>query len=327
MRLYPLRIGSTKVPYGQFYGGLSDWGLADFAQDKSHFIWVPIHAFLLEHPELGPTLVDTGIDTQQAVNHHEYYRGTIGEFVFDDDEYALPDGQRMEAQLARHGYAPSDITTVVLTHLHEDHVGSLHLFPHAEIVLARAEYEARDSLVFGLAPLAHPRSIENVQHWRPVDFTDPGVGGFDTSKNLTADGRITLLPTPGHSPGSTSVLVDMGDYRILLPGDAMYTIRHLATDDVRQLQVGDAPGFTDSLRRIQWLRRADPGLIILPGHDHTDYGEHMVAALVEGRVSEGERAWAASYFRDTFDEAYRLNPARRPRFLPSLTGEPVGAVR
>ena len=47
MKLYPLLLGRTKVPYGQFYGGLSGWqglgALARFITDKSHFIWVPIH--------------------------------------------------------------------------------------------------------------------------------------------------------------------------------------------------------------------------------------------------------------------------------------------
>lgn len=326
MRVHPLRIGRTKVPYGQFYGGLSNWSIADYADDKSHYIWVPIHAFLIEGPQQGPILVDTGIDPNQANAHHDYYRGTVGEFVFDDDEYELPANETMEEQLARLGYAPSDITTVVLTHLHEDHVGSLHLFSHATIVLARAEYDARTSLVFGLVPLAHPRSIDMVRDWRPVDFADPGIGGFTRSKNLTADGRVKLLPTPGHSPGSTSVLVDMGEYRILLPGDAIYTIRHLATTDVRQLQAGNPDDFVDSIRRLQWLRRSDPDLIFVPSHDHTSYGEHIIAALADGSLSERDRIWAAKYHADTFDDAYRLNPAKLPHFIQPASGESIGTV-
>lgn len=60
MKIYPLRVGRTKVPFGQFYGGLEYYSLADFATDKSQFVWVPIHAILVDHPSGGPFLVDTG---------------------------------------------------------------------------------------------------------------------------------------------------------------------------------------------------------------------------------------------------------------------------
>jgi hypothetical protein len=49
MKIYSLHVGDTKVPYGQFYGGLTGWtgmrGIWRFATDKSHYIIVPIHAY------------------------------------------------------------------------------------------------------------------------------------------------------------------------------------------------------------------------------------------------------------------------------------------
>jgi hypothetical protein len=72
MRLHPLLLGRTKVPFGQLYGGLAGWegfsALFRFTTDKAHYIWVPIHAYLLEHPREGLVLVDAGICSEQA--HH-----------------------------------------------------------------------------------------------------------------------------------------------------------------------------------------------------------------------------------------------------------------
>ncbi len=66
MRVNLVRVGSTKVPFGQFYGGLQGWrglpALYRYATDKRHFIIVPIHAYLIDHPEEGVILVDAGIN-------------------------------------------------------------------------------------------------------------------------------------------------------------------------------------------------------------------------------------------------------------------------
>ncbi|WP_194916539.1 MBL fold metallo-hydrolase [Catenulispora rubra] len=134
MNIHPLRIGRTKVPFGQFYGGLEGFSISDFANDKDHFIWVPIHAYLLEHPTVGPVLIDTGISPAQAA-HRDYYRGSIMEYVMDADEYDLPAEQTMSARLAELGYRPQDVRAVIITHFHEDHVGELNLFAHAPVYL------------------------------------------------------------------------------------------------------------------------------------------------------------------------------------------------
>ncbi|MET7486767.1 N-acyl homoserine lactonase family protein [Streptomyces sp. NPDC005538] len=328
VQVIPLRIGRTKVPYGQFYGGLDGYTGLDLATDKSAFIWVPIHAFLIEHPTKGPVLLDTGICPAQAEGHGAYYGGTVMEYFTDDDEYDLPADQRIEAQLALHGRRPEDISRVIVTHFHEDHIGSLSLFPHAEVVLGRGEYEARDSLILGLVPLAYERSVAEVKNWRPVDFTGPEVGGFSGSYDLFGDGSVVLLPTPGHSPGSISALASLGERHALLTGDALYTVRHLAVDDVRQMQTGADDMFIDSVRRMQWLHRLMPDLVVLPAHDDTPYGQLLVRNLLahEGRLSEGGFAELKEYEAVTFDAAYRLNPARRPRYVADPAGGALGSV-
>lgn len=61
------------------------------ATDKRHFIVVPIHAYLIDHPDEGLILVDAGINWRQAHEHGRYYKG-IARYLFDDDEYQLDRG-------------------------------------------------------------------------------------------------------------------------------------------------------------------------------------------------------------------------------------------
>jgi len=333
MKIFSLYVGDTKVPYGQFYGGLAGWkgarGFWRFATDKSHYITVPIHAYLIVHPQSGLILVDTGINWEQAHAHARYYKG-ITHYVLDEDEYLLTREQELPAQVERLGYRIEDIRTVVLTHFHEDHVGGLRYVPEAKVVAAKAEWKALKMKAFGFIPIVYRPSIEAVKVWEPVSFTSGPFQSFDTSQDLLGDGSVILLPTPGHDPGHLCVLVRMDAYDILITGDIMYTLRHLAVDEVRPILFGGKfleQQQIDSIRRIQRLRQAFPDLVIVPGHDHTEYQFRLLEPfLADGVLSPGERQKIKTYVARLFDNSCNLMPGMLPHFIPPVPSERVGKV-
>jgi N-acyl homoserine lactone hydrolase len=332
MKVYPLHVGDTKVPYGQFYGGLQGWtglpGFWRFATDKSHYIQVPIHAYLIEHPDAGVLLVDSGISWAQAHRHDQYYAGSL-HYVLDTDEYQLAPEQELTAQLARVGCRPEDVSTVVLTHLHEDHVGGLRDLGHARVALSPAEWDGRSARAFGIVPIIYQPSLSGVRDWEFVDYTSGPFHSFAASQDLLGDGSVLLLPTPGHGPGHQCVLVRMDGYELLITGDILYTLRHLAVDQVRAFQFGGTleKQQLDSIRRIQALRRVLPDLVVVPGHDHSAYQfEHLVPFLADGVLSAEERQAIKAYETAIFDAQDNLLANAQPHFIAPSDGGTLGTV-
>ena len=105
---------------------------------------------------------------------------------------------------------PSDVHTVLLTHTDPDHSGGISAFPNAVRILSSLEEPMilgeEDRILFGIS-----RSGRNPIADEPYQLVDPGV-------TLNIDGRtIQVVSTPGHSPGSTTYIVDG---RMAFIGDA-----------------------------------------------------------------------------------------------------------
>jgi glyoxylase-like metal-dependent hydrolase (beta-lactamase superfamily II) len=127
--------------------------------------------------------------------------------------------------LASIDITPSDVDTVLCTHLHFDHVGWntrlvdgrwVPTFPNARYLFSRREY---DHWVM----LRETGGYHGVNHL--ADSVDPvvaaGLVDFITHEHRISD-EIRLLPTPGHTPDHVSVLINSEDEQAVITGDVMH---------------------------------------------------------------------------------------------------------
>ena len=186
-RLYILNCGEGVA------GDISRWSPGVNVGKSMDFV---DNCYLIKHSR-GWMLWDTGLDDKVA---------------------AMPDGlrpadpraiywrrpQTLAAQLALVGVKPADVQYVAVSHSHPDHIGNLALFPQSMLLVQKAEYEWP-------AP-GGPRFDPQMQ-----------VTELQGDRDVFGDGTVTILATPGHTPGHQSLLVRLPQTgAVILAGDAAH---------------------------------------------------------------------------------------------------------
>jgi N-acyl homoserine lactone hydrolase len=111
----------------------------------------------------------------------------------------------LAAQLEQLGVKPSDIKAMAVSHTHPDHIGNVELFPTAMLYVQKAEYEWPGP--------------NNAPRFKP----EHPVTKLEGDRDVFGDGSVTILATPGHTPGHQSLLVKLPRTgAVVLSGDAAH---------------------------------------------------------------------------------------------------------
>ena len=161
--------------------------------------------------------------TMDFVDSCYLIKHTQGWFLWDtgitDAVAAMPDGlapadpkavtwrrpKTLEAQLDQLGVKPADIKRMGVSHTHPDHIGNVELFPQATLYVQKAEYDWPGT--------------NNEPRFKPSHPVELLSG----DKDVFGDGSVTVLSTPGHTPGHQSLLVKLPKTgAVVLSGDAVH---------------------------------------------------------------------------------------------------------
>jgi N-acyl homoserine lactone hydrolase len=157
-------------------------------------------------------------------------------------------------QLAEIGLKPSDITYVALSHTHGDHIGNVSLFPDSTVLMQRIEYSWISS------PDGPNDNVNQLKALaRKLLGTPKQLKLLDGDTDVFGDGSVTLISTPGHTPGSQSLLVHLKNAGfIILSGDVVHLGRNFEKDIVPALNTDKAASIAsmDKVRKMIATYRA-----------------------------------------------------------------------
>lgn len=200
------------------------------------------------------------------------------------DMYGIYHDRSIAVALAELGVEPASIDVVVMTHMHFDHAGGATrrrgdavepVFPRARHVVQRAELHA--------ARHPHERNrasylAENVEPLVEADLFETVEGEAEVVPG------VRVLPTPGHTPGHQSVLIDGGDQKALFLGDVVPTSVHVPLPWIMGFDL-DVEATLASRKRI-YERALAEGWLLLFGHDRR-HGAYLTRDE-KGRAVAGE---------------------------------------
>lgn len=264
IKVTPIQTGTAQLKQAQERGRdvRSPLGRKiDIFRDKTWVGPVPILAWLVEHPE-GQFIIDTG-DT--ALNSTPGYLPRWNPFFTHEVVIKVAPVEEIGPQLQRMGIDPArDVSAVALTHFHHDHTGGLDHFPHNRIIAPKEGWKiasGRKGMLMGCLPQRWP------VWFRPdlVALDGLAVGPFPSSHALTRDGRVFLVPTPGHCYGHASVVARGEGVTYFLAGDATYNEANLRAEQADGVTYDPAVSLR-TLRAIKAFAAQEP-TIVLPSHD------------------------------------------------------------
>lgn len=229
---------------------------------------LPINVFVIEHRD-GLVLFDTGQDRASITDPEYFPSGFLLAPLYRMARFEMAADQTLSAQLQRIGYRAGDVRTVVLSHLHGDHIGGLREVAQAELLVSRTEWATLSGTWPELAGIMRQHIELPSLRWRKIDWTplhDRALAPFDVGHDVFGDGSLVLVSPPGHTAGSMSLIVRRADKPTLaLVADLTYAVGLLNSGDLPG--VGDRRVLRHSTDMMKLLRAAIPGLVVLPTHD------------------------------------------------------------
>jgi N-acyl homoserine lactone hydrolase len=252
IKVYILNLGKLECDENWMVA-MSTVGTKHNKNVSTNWIEIPVYAVFIDHPD-GKIIFDLGCHPEACEGH--WCQELVNTFPF-----TFAENQRLENQLKLLNTRPEDISTVILSHMHLDHIGNIHLFEHADVYVSRKEFEYAQALVHAnLDPGNHGAYVKK-------DIETPVKQFLLLDEDTELFPGIEFILLPGHTAGSSGLIVHLQkDGVLIFPMDAVYNKKVFGPPARASGLVYDSIAFFKSIERVRHLAKKHHGQIMF-SHD------------------------------------------------------------
>ena len=221
---------------------------------------VPTHAVLIEHPEAGRILWDTGVprdweERWAPPGIHDYFP------VAND-----PNAKEgfLDFALDQLELVSTDIDILILSHLHIDHAANAMMFNNGKtrVIVSADELE-------GATAFPGPFQGSHIKS----DYV--GLPFETVSGDVEIAPGVKVIQTPGHTWGTMSLLVDLPeDGPKIFTSDAVYMSESWGPPAVGAAVVWDNVRWFESVEKLRAIAEKT-GAEVIFGHDAHQFHHHL----------------------------------------------------
>jgi glyoxylase-like metal-dependent hydrolase (beta-lactamase superfamily II) len=187
--------------------------------DREWTEWMPVLVAIVVHPE-GVFLVDAGMSEETLTTGTTACDAITARVYRHLLRFDFSPERRIDRQLHALDIAPERIAGIVLTHRHADHADALaHLPASAEVYVGQGDWPSHAGALPSRWPSARTPML--------VGTAGEAMGGFPNTHALTHDGRVRVVPMPGHSPGHLGLMARTEGHDVVCAGDATFSHQDL----------------------------------------------------------------------------------------------------
>lgn len=251
-KLYLLDLGWLGGDIGWFLPGAAGGAATNTNRNPpSTWVEIPIAAALVEHKD-GVVLFDAGPDPDAMRTHPKQ----VEHFPLT----RFSEENKLEKQLSLAGFKPEDVSMIVISHLHWDHVGQLSIFNTHDVPIIVQKKELQHALYSIWRGKGGYYALEDMNHLVGASWTPIDEHSFELLDGVTLDW------TGGHTPGHQIMKVSLGSGNTyVLTGDYLHIPEEYDLE-TKGWMMGDADEWQTYLRKLKLAVLAQKAKLVI-SHD------------------------------------------------------------
>jgi N-acyl homoserine lactone hydrolase len=226
--------------------------LYDADAPRGETLDVPVSCILLRHHQ-GNVLFDTGCHPAAAQDPQARW-GSLAKIMTP----MMQPTDNVVAALGLIGLGCDDVDVVVCSHLHPDHCGCNTFFKRATFVIHAAEVAA-----------ARTPDAEAAGYLAAEWEQDTPLDTIERERDLFGDGRVVLIPLPGHTPGTIGALIALDQSGTFLLASDTVSLRATLDTGTIPRNTWNTAALEQSLAEVRRIEAR--GATLLCGHDEAQW--------------------------------------------------------